>query len=134
MEIMPNHCSIASILHFSGHLLHISWRGDLRAIAAHFPPCRWLLCSLRFGRCECTEVARGFAMALAEIKKAGGPGAKSGKQTRLRRESNVRFFYLPGSCDVNCRVSTVRRGAPAPDLDMHRAEFTSQRLAKCTSP
>ena len=94
-KVCSNHCSIASILHFSGHLLHISWRGDLRAIAAHFPPCRWLLCSLRFGRCECTEVARGFAMALAKTKKAGGPGAKSGKQTRLRRESNVEVFLSP---------------------------------------
>ena len=92
-KVCSNHCSIASILHFSGHLLHIPWRGDLRAIAAHFPPCRWLLCSLRFGRCECTEVARGFAMA--KIKKSRSPGAKSGKQTRLRRESNVEVFLSP---------------------------------------
>ena len=36
-KLCSKHCSIASILHFAGQLLHISWRVDLRAIADTFP-------------------------------------------------------------------------------------------------
>ena len=109
-KVCSNHCSIASILHFSGHLLHISWRGDLRAIAAHFPPCRWLLCSLRFGRCECTEVARGFAMAPRKQEKQELLVQKVANKLVCVGNQMLRFFYLPGSCGFKCRVSTVRKG------------------------
>ena len=36
-KLCSKHCSITSILHFAGQLLHISWRVDLRAIADTFP-------------------------------------------------------------------------------------------------
>ena len=113
-KLCSKHCSITSILHFAGQLLHISWRVDLRAIADTFPG---------VGGCSVACVL-GDVNARRWQRICHGSRTNQEKQeVLLQKVANklvcvgnqmLRFFYLPGSCDVNCRVSTVRRGAQRP--------------------
>ena len=108
--LCSQHCSITSILHFAGQLLHISWRVDLRAIADTFPGVGG--CSVA---CVLGDVnARRWREDLPWNQEKQEVLCKKWQTYVCVGNQMLRFFYLPGSCDVNCRVSTVRRGAQRP--------------------
>ena len=94
-----------------GHLLHMSRELTCAPSQHTFP--RVASCSLAcaVGDVNARRRREDLPWPLAEIKKSRRSCCKKWQTNVCVGNQMLRFFYLPGPCDVKCRVSTVRTGA-----------------------